>query len=92
MARNPPVPDDEIVRTLKRLYRAGECDSADGGVPSCAIAEELGVTNSPINRRLKHDDRARSVWGIGPNGPRPSWIPLVECERASATSHAEGDL
>jgi predicted transcriptional regulator len=73
-SRAPSRSLDEYYEVLVDLYKRGECDGLNGGVPADRLAAELGTTHSAANDNLTQlctAGRAEVVWGVNPETGRP---------------------
>ena len=80
------VSDSEVIDSVDRLAAAGVTDAAEGGVPTVAIADEVGLTRKAMTRhvsRLSDQGRLEQVWGVGPHGARRGYLPGGDDEQSS---------
>lgn len=71
------VDADEVVATIETLIERGEVDKAGGGVASARLAAALEIDRETARahcRRLANQGRLEAVWGVGPHGPRQSFV------------------
>lgn len=67
----------ELIKTVAELAHKNQTVPG-GGVTVESIAEELGfkrATIGPYCRQLTNSGELKRVWGIGPNGPKQSYLP-----------------
>ncbi|WP_435551940.1 hypothetical protein [Natrinema sp. CGMCC1.2065] len=75
----PPEAREATLEAIRELAAAGETDGANGGVATQTIAGEIDRGRKAVAkycRRLREEEKIRRVHGLGPNGPRPSWLPV----------------
>lgn len=78
--RGPKNIEPEVFEALWRLYRRGETDLLDAGVPAHQIARELGRTRRTVQgvlERLEEQGVVEHVHGAAPDNyrARMSWVP-----------------
>lgn len=69
------------LETIQYLYNQGQTDGAEGGVSPLAIAAEIDVNRTTAAKHanaLVDEGKLERVHGIGPNGPRSSYLPTEE--------------
>ena len=74
----PPEAREATFEAVQKLADAGETDKAQGGVPTNKISEEVGRGRKSVSKHcndLLEEGKLRRVIGVGPHGPRPSWLP-----------------
>lgn len=81
---------EELDEWVRFVYEAGEehRDDPNGGVPPAAIAEEAAAEHrhrATVRRHLENDPRVARTTGIGPRGPRFSFVPAPHMEEAVDT-------
>lgn len=74
---------DVVYDIICECVERGETDAAGGGVASKTVAEadEIDVEQSTVGDRLRYlygQGRVKRVRGIGPDGPRMSYLPADE--------------
>ena len=80
--RGPENIEPEVFETLWRLYRRGETDLLEGGVPTPRIGRELDRTRKTaygVLERLEEQGVVRQVDGAAPDDYRAriSWAPTA---------------
>jgi len=80
--RGPQNIEPEVFETLWRLYRRGERDLLEGGVPTTKLAAELGRTRDTTHdvlSRLQEQGVVERVEGANPDDyrARKSWAPTA---------------
>ena len=80
--RGPANIEPEVFEVLWRLYRRGETDLLEGGVPTPVIARELGRTRTTaygVLERLEQQGVVTKVDGAAPDNYRArlSWAPVA---------------
>lgn len=81
-ATHRPETVTRTLETIRTLYDQGQTDAAEGGVSPLTIADERDdVSRNSIAkhcRRLTEAGVLERVHGLGPTGPRPSYLPTEE--------------
>jgi len=83
--RGPPNIEPEVFEALWRLYRHGECDLLNGGIPTRRVASHLGRTRKTVRGvlyRLEEQGVVSQIHGANPENyrARKSWAPTALLE------------
>lgn len=73
-----PTQAKNVLDAVEELWPESR-DGLEGGIPSKRIAEEVPIGYSTVKDQCTNLLRAghlRAAWGVGPNGPRLSYVPV----------------